>query len=188
VRAYFGSTGVERELAADLSVTGAAAFGFAGATHEGPAVPGERTLLFRWSQVLHRLNGDRYQASLTSRLGVGYLLSSDHDDRSHAQAGLGFDAETRRWLVAGDWGTGASPGLAPLQRGLLRAGFAPWLAEYRSLQGWVFWEVERLGLHGGSLTRMGPVARLTYRGALVELGYLAGEGRRDLVAAFEVTF
>jgi hypothetical protein len=194
-RVYFSSKEYWQEASVAYSISGRAALGFEADWHSSIGAAGtevrERSAIFRWDQLLTRYNGESFQASLGSVLGVGYLWGDSHPDRSHIVFGLAADAESRRWTVSASTRRGVSPQLAPVDESQVRAGFSPYLAEAEQLQSWVLAQFDADTIHESTRYRVGPVLRFSYRNLLWELGALADPSQlptRELFLAFEATF
>jgi hypothetical protein len=194
-RVYFSSKEYWQEASVAYSVSGKTALGYEASWHSREESSGKETLersgIFRWDQLLFRHNGEGFQASFNSMLGVGYLWGDAHPDRSHIQFGASADAETRKWLVAASARRGVSPQLAPNDETRIRAGFSPFLAEMDQLQAWALAQFDADTFHESTRYRAGPVLRFSYRNLLWEIGALADPEdlpRRSFFLAFEATF
>jgi hypothetical protein len=192
-RVAFESHPTSQDVGFAYSVSSHAALGFEALWHAPPQGARENAFVFKWDHLWLRANHDEFQASLYSVLGLGFLYSGsgEHSESLHLRFGLNADAENRRLYAGAGFIRGVSPRLTPSDELRLRAGFAPYLAEFEQLQNWVLLQYDVESIHGEESAWVGPVLRFTYKNLLWEAGALARPANlldRSFFFAFETVF
>ncbi len=129
-------------------------------------------LIPRISWLVQRWNGKEYQANIYVYGGVGGT-TRDSRTKLAGEGSLEADYETRKYYVSGKstWmGASEQESLVSYQ---LRAGFAPYLADFDGIHSWLIAQVQYYPNASTENLRVGPVLRVFYRNVLWEMGVSA---------------
>ncbi len=118
--------------------------------------------------LLHRWNGDDYQANIYSETAFGSSRFTG-TNRGAYYLGLQSDAETRKYYGLIHVSTLRNWSRAETSHYEVRAGIAPYVAEYDALHTWLILQADRY-THLGSKIRLSPFLRFFYRNVLWEIG------------------
>lgn len=126
-------------------------------------------LIPRLSWLVQRWNGKEYQANIYVYAGVG-AARRDSDIKLAGEASVEADYETRKYYVSGKGTWIGARDQASLVAYQLRAGFAPYLADFEGIHSWLIAQAQYYPLANEENLRVGPVLRVFYRNVLWEMG------------------
>jgi hypothetical protein len=136
--------------------------------------PQETYVLAQASFLLKRWNENAAQGNIYLEAAGGSASFSHEGEgtgyRPAAMYAIEADWENRRLYTLGKLSYLKASEHTSRSSALLRAGFAPYLADFNELNSWIIFEAETQ-LKAGSTSTLTPFVRLFYKNVLVELGY-----------------
>lgn len=121
--------------------------------------------------LLKRWNGPNYQGNLYAVLGVGHSKITE-ESRGAVLSKLQFDIEDRDYYFLSSYSQVTTENLVDLRSGVVRAGFAPYVAKFDDIHSWLILEWRTINrLNTGFVEDVTPLLRIFYKNLLFEIGH-----------------
>jgi hypothetical protein len=143
-------------------------------TGEAMQNPGENYVLAQASFLLKRWNENAAQGNIYLEAAGGSASFSSQGSSTMIRPAVMYaveaDWENRRLYTLGKLSYLKASDHAAHSNAMLRAGFAPYLADFNEINSWVIFEAET-ELNKGGQSTLTPFVRVFYKNVLAELGY-----------------
>jgi hypothetical protein len=135
--------------------------------------------------LVKRWNGSSYQANIYTNLAVG-MSDLSQESRPLGMGSVQFDIEDRKYYFLAKYSRLASEASEELTQITLRAGVAPYVANFNDIHSWIIIEWQSNLFLGQDLdVDITPYLRVFYKNVLFEIGHsLDGHMRFNFISHF----